>query len=104
MRVSKIMLRPLPQPLVCNESKENKCKEKFPSDFNRADECVQDFQEIDELCEEWAPEPLIPSITDDMKREPPVLERWECCFSFLLLNTDGCILLGLIKKSCILFR
>ncbi|MCD9640666.1 serine palmitoyltransferase component [Datura stramonium] len=31
-------------------------------------------KEIDELCEEWAPEPLIPSITDEMKREPPVLE------------------------------
>ncbi|XP_009602788.1 long chain base biosynthesis protein 1 [Nicotiana tabacum] len=31
-------------------------------------------KEIDELCEEWAPEPLIPSITDEMKHEPPVLE------------------------------
>jgi len=32
-------------------------------------------QEIDELCDEWVPEPLIPPITEDMKHEPPVLER-----------------------------
>ncbi|VVB10039.1 unnamed protein product [Arabis nemorensis] len=31
-------------------------------------------QEIDELCDEWVPEPLIPPITEDMKHEPPVLE------------------------------
>ncbi|WMV54220.1 hypothetical protein MTR67_047605 [Solanum verrucosum] len=31
-------------------------------------------KEIDELCEEWVPEPLIPTITDEMKSEPPVLE------------------------------
>lgn len=33
------------------------------------------FQEVDELCDEWVPEPLIPSITEEMKYEPPVLER-----------------------------
>ncbi|RID77296.1 hypothetical protein BRARA_A00221 [Brassica rapa] len=31
-------------------------------------------QEIDELCDEWVPEPLIPPITQDMRHEPPVLE------------------------------
>ncbi|KAL0335085.1 UNVERIFIED_CONTAM: Long chain base biosynthesis protein 1 [Sesamum radiatum] len=31
-------------------------------------------KEVDELCDEWVPEPLIPSITEDMKYEPPVLE------------------------------
>ncbi|XP_071904441.1 long chain base biosynthesis protein 1-like isoform X3 [Coffea arabica] len=31
-------------------------------------------KEIDELCDEWVPEPLIPKITDDMKYEPPALE------------------------------
>ncbi|KAL0558052.1 hypothetical protein IC582_006615 [Cucumis melo] len=31
-------------------------------------------KEIDELCDEWAPEPLIPSITEEMESEPPVLE------------------------------
>ncbi|KAG5412649.1 hypothetical protein IGI04_000216 [Brassica rapa subsp. trilocularis] len=30
-------------------------------------------QEIDELCDEWVPEPLIPPITQDMRHEPPVL-------------------------------
>lgn len=33
-------------------------------------------QEVDELCDEWVPEPLIPPITEEMKYEPPVLERW----------------------------
>ncbi|OMO76066.1 Aminotransferase, class I/classII [Corchorus capsularis] len=31
-------------------------------------------KEIDELCDEWVPESLIPPITDEMKTEPPVLE------------------------------
>ncbi|KGN62485.1 long chain base biosynthesis protein 1 [Cucumis sativus] len=31
-------------------------------------------KEIDELCDEWVPEPLIPSITEEMESEPPVLE------------------------------
>ncbi|KAL6536026.1 serine palmitoyltransferase component [Orobanche hederae] len=31
-------------------------------------------KEVDELCDEWVPEPLIPSITEEMKYEPPVLE------------------------------
>ncbi|KAK6151737.1 hypothetical protein DH2020_014372 [Rehmannia glutinosa] len=31
-------------------------------------------KEIDELCDEWVPEPLIPSITEEMKYEPPDLE------------------------------
>ncbi|KAG7020591.1 Long chain base biosynthesis protein 1, partial [Cucurbita argyrosperma subsp. argyrosperma] len=30
--------------------------------------------EIDELCDEWVPEPLIPSLTEEMLYEPPVLE------------------------------
>lgn len=33
------------------------------------------LQEIDELCDDWVPEPLIPSITEEMKYEPPILER-----------------------------
>lgn len=33
------------------------------------------LQEIDELCDEWVPEPLIPQITKEMIYEPPVLER-----------------------------
>ncbi|OAY74694.1 Long chain base biosynthesis protein 1a [Ananas comosus] len=33
-----------------------------------------DVQEIDELCEEWMPEPLCPPITEDMQTEPPTLE------------------------------
>lgn len=37
--------------------------------------CLIGFQEIDELCDEWVPEPLIPSITEEMKYEAPVLER-----------------------------
>ncbi|CAD5170837.1 unnamed protein product [Musa acuminata subsp. malaccensis] len=31
-------------------------------------------KEIDDLCEEWVPEPLHPSISEDMKAEPPTLE------------------------------
>ncbi|KAF8388614.1 hypothetical protein HHK36_027291 [Tetracentron sinense] len=31
-------------------------------------------KEIDELCEEWVPESLIPPLTEEMKYEPPVLE------------------------------
>ncbi|KAL1822703.1 hypothetical protein ACET3Z_009481 [Daucus carota] len=31
-------------------------------------------KEIDELCDEWVPESLIPPITEDMNCEPPVLE------------------------------
>jgi len=31
-------------------------------------------KEIDELCDEWVPEPLIPAITEEMQHEPPVLE------------------------------
>lgn len=38
---------------------------------------IQCLQEIDELCEEWIPEPLIPPITEEMQCEPPVLERWK---------------------------
>ncbi|THG19609.1 hypothetical protein TEA_019030 [Camellia sinensis var. sinensis] len=30
--------------------------------------------EIDELCDEWVPESLIPPITEEMRYEPPVLE------------------------------
>ncbi|KAE8669914.1 Long chain base biosynthesis protein 1 [Hibiscus syriacus] len=32
-------------------------------------------KEIDELCDEWVPESLIPPITEEMQSEPPVLER-----------------------------
>ncbi|AES59397.2 long chain base biosynthesis protein 1a [Medicago truncatula] len=31
-------------------------------------------KEIDELCDEWVPQPLIPSLNDEMPYEPPVLE------------------------------
>ncbi|KAK7291091.1 hypothetical protein RIF29_05978 [Crotalaria pallida] len=31
-------------------------------------------KEIDELCDEWVPEPLIPSLNEDLLHEPPVLE------------------------------
>ncbi|GAB2294463.1 serine palmitoyltransferase component [Dionaea muscipula] len=31
-------------------------------------------KEIDELCDEWTPESLIPPLTEDMQRETPVLE------------------------------
>ncbi|KAF8413413.1 hypothetical protein HHK36_001395 [Tetracentron sinense] len=31
-------------------------------------------KEIDELCEDWIPESLIPPLTEEMKYEPPVLE------------------------------
>ncbi|KAK4274669.1 hypothetical protein QN277_017859 [Acacia crassicarpa] len=31
-------------------------------------------KEIDELCDEWVPEPLIPHLSEDMLYEPPVLE------------------------------
>lgn len=31
-------------------------------------------KEIDELCEEWVPEPLIPSLSKELQYEPPVLE------------------------------
>ncbi|PPS16529.1 hypothetical protein GOBAR_AA04057 [Gossypium barbadense] len=39
--------------------------------------------EIDELCDEWVPESLIPPITQEMLSEPPVLERRESCTSAL---------------------
>ncbi|XP_062162737.1 long chain base biosynthesis protein 1 [Alnus glutinosa] len=32
------------------------------------------MKEMDELCDEWVPEPLIPSLTEEMQSEPPVLE------------------------------
>lgn len=55
-------------------------------------------QEIDELCDEWVPEPLIPPITEDMKHEPPVLERCRrrfLCISFYsLFSVSLNILLG----------
>ncbi|KAK8629482.1 hypothetical protein V6N13_078323 [Hibiscus sabdariffa] len=43
--------------------------------------------EIDELCDEWVPESLIPPITEEMQSEPPVLE------SFLKANSVslGCL-------------
>ncbi|GAU27301.1 hypothetical protein TSUD_05270 [Trifolium subterraneum] len=31
-------------------------------------------KEIDELCDEWVPQPLIPSLNEEMHYEPPVLE------------------------------
>ncbi|KAM7508212.1 hypothetical protein LguiA_018665 [Lonicera macranthoides] len=31
-------------------------------------------KEIDELCDEWVPESLIPPITEEMRSEPPVME------------------------------
>ncbi|KNA11915.1 hypothetical protein SOVF_130600 [Spinacia oleracea] len=31
--------------------------------------------EIDEVCNDWTPEPLIPAITEEMQREPPKLEN-----------------------------
>lgn len=31
-------------------------------------------KEVDELCDEWVPEPLIPPITEELKHETPVLE------------------------------
>ncbi|XP_071742241.1 long chain base biosynthesis protein 1 [Rutidosis leptorrhynchoides] len=31
-------------------------------------------QEINELCDEWVPESLIPPIEEEMKKEPPILE------------------------------
>ncbi|XP_028773119.1 long chain base biosynthesis protein 1-like [Neltuma alba] len=31
-------------------------------------------KEIDELCDEWVPEPLIPHVSKEMQYEPPVLE------------------------------
>ncbi|KAI9106643.1 hypothetical protein K1719_022171 [Acacia pycnantha] len=31
-------------------------------------------KEIDELCDEWVPEPLIPPLSEEMQYEPPVLE------------------------------
>ncbi|KAF5474514.1 hypothetical protein F2P56_006407 [Juglans regia] len=31
-------------------------------------------KEIDELCDEWVPESLIPPLTEEMQREPPMLE------------------------------
>lgn len=35
-------------------------------------------KEIDELCREWKPEPLVPDIADDdVLPDPPVVERWE---------------------------
>jgi len=33
------------------------------------------MQEIDELCDEWVPEPLIPTLNKEVLYEPPVLER-----------------------------
>ncbi|CAD5174513.1 unnamed protein product [Musa acuminata subsp. malaccensis] len=41
--------------------------------------------EIDDLCEEWVPEPLHPPITEDMKVKPPVLESAAGCHTI----TDG---------------
>ncbi|KAI8021100.1 AMSH-like ubiquitin thioesterase 3 [Camellia lanceoleosa] len=33
------------------------------------------IHEIDELCDKWVPESLIPPIIEEMRYEPPVLER-----------------------------
>ncbi|GMP41022.1 hypothetical protein CsSME_00011269 [Camellia sinensis var. sinensis] len=33
-------------------------------------------EEIDELCDEWVPESLIPPITEEMRYEPLVLESF----------------------------
>lgn len=35
------------------------------------------LQEIDALCEEWQPAPLVPDISDeDQRPDPPVISRW----------------------------
>ncbi|RWW11892.1 hypothetical protein GW17_00024461, partial [Ensete ventricosum] len=44
------------------------------------------MQEIDDLCEEWVPEPLYPPITEEMKTEPPVLES--CIFVDVHLDCE----------------
>lgn len=43
---------------------------------------VKIIQEIDELCDDWVPEPLTPQITEEMMVEPPTLERFLDCFFF----------------------
>lgn len=37
---------------------------------------VKIIQEIDELCDDWVPEPLTPQISEEMMIEPPTLERF----------------------------
>ena len=60
-------------------------------------------QEIDQLCQEWTPEPLHPPITEEMEKEPPVLERWEL---LIVLNlTQNCGLRRMNKRStCATFQ
>lgn len=43
--------------------------------FLYSEMCAWCLQEIDELCDEWVPESLIPPITEEMTYQPPVLER-----------------------------
>lgn len=38
---------------------------------------VKIIQEIDELCDDWVPEPLTPQISEEMMVEPPTLERFK---------------------------
>ena len=35
------------------------------------------LQEIDALCDEWQPAPLVPDVSDeDVRPDPPVITRW----------------------------
>ncbi|KAI8534616.1 hypothetical protein RHMOL_Rhmol10G0104000 [Rhododendron molle] len=46
-------------------------------------------KEIDELCDEWVPESLVPPITEEMHCEPPVLERTSLLMSCTLCSAAG---------------
>ncbi|XP_065852277.1 long chain base biosynthesis protein 1-like isoform X1 [Euphorbia lathyris] len=60
-------------------------------------------KEIDELCEEWVPEPLTPPITVEMQYEPPVLERPHTVINGTeVLNFASANYLGLIGHEKLL--
>lgn len=75
----------------------------YNTSFSTLEQLFLCEQEIDQLCEEWTPEPLHPPITEEMEKEPPVLERWEL---LIVLNlTQNCGLRRMNKRStCATFQ
>lgn len=69
----------------------------YNTSFSTLEQLFLCEQEIDQLCEEWTPEPLHPPITEEMEKEPPVLERWEL---LIVLNlTQNCGLRRWTKEA-----
>ncbi|KAK1434410.1 hypothetical protein QVD17_00150 [Tagetes erecta] len=57
----------------------------YAEQISAAPRKLNQTKEIDDLCDEWVPESLIPPVIEEMKREVPVLLR---CLSLSLYSLD----------------